>query len=157
MAEVITHWPGTRPTPPAQFEYPWEQWNTLDENGHGDIWLATKGVDFPSSSTVLNFRSILYNRASRATKMRERDAPLVPRRVTVRSKRTGETRETIRRRPDFRPLKVKVQIVSEELVAFQFYDSAEMPPEPEVINTATTRRRPLHKAVTRRTYELAGV
>lgn len=153
MAEVITHWPGTRPTPAATFEYPWSQWGTLDSNGHGDIWLATKGIDFPATSSSLNFRGILYNRANRVTKIRKRDAPLVPKRVRIKS--TGQ--EVVRRRPDYRPLRVKVQIVSEDLVAFQFYDSAEPPPEPEFLATAVPRkRRPLHKPVTRRTYELAG-
>lgn len=159
MAEVIEGWPGSRPTPPATFEYPWEQWATLDENGHGDIWLAARGVDFPASSSSLKFRGILYNRAQRVTKMRERDAPITLRRVTVRNTRTGETREKVKRVPDFKPLRVRVQVVSEELVAFQFYDSPEPPPEPEAVSLTVPRKRrvKLHQPVTRRTYEKVGV
>lgn len=146
MAEVIESWPGSRPTPAATFEYPWDQWATLDENGHGDIWLAARGVDFPASSSSLNFRGILYNRASRVTKVRRRDAPVKVMRVRGTNK--------VRRVPDFSPLKVKVQVVSNELVAFQFYDSPEPPPEPVTNQVVVPRkRRPLHKPVTRRTLE----
>lgn len=151
MAEVIESWPGTRPTPPATFEYPWDQWTALDGNGHGDIWLASRGVDFPARATVLNFRSTLYNRAARVSKMRKRDAPLKVMRVRGTNK--------VRRVPDFRPLRVKAQIVSDELLAFQFYDSEEPPPIPEPVTFAVPKKRRvrLHQPVTRRTYEKVGV
>lgn len=150
MAEVINYWPGSRGGRPATFEYPWEQWATLDDNGHGDVWLASRGVDFPAHTTTVNFRSALYNRAQRVSKMRERDAPVRVMRVKGTNK--------VRRVPDYRPLRVKVQVVSEELVAFQFYDSPEPPmvpeePEAQVVPKTRRVRQPLHAPVVRRTYE----
>lgn len=148
MAEVITHWPEPRETPAATFEYPWDRWARLDENGHGDIWLATRGIDFPATSTVARFRGILVNRAQRVTKMRERDAPLRVMRVKGTNK--------VRRVPDFSPLRVKTRTVSDEILAFQFYDSPEPPAEPEVVDVAVPdrrRRKPLHRHVTRRVLE----
>lgn len=158
MAEVITSWPKPKPTAPAQFVYPWEQWARLDENGVGDIWLAEQGVDFPEDMVPVRFRAVLYNRANRETNKREKNAPLIPKRVTLRNKRTGDTRETVRRVPDFLPLRVKVVIVSPELIAFQFFQGYEAPPVPEAIEVAIPqRRRPIHSARNRRTLEMAGV
>lgn len=157
MAEVALHWPQPRQMDPPAFIYPWEQWASLDENGHGDIWLAQRGVDWPDNMPPVRFRSVLYNRATRETKKRERDAPLVVKRVTVRSRRTGEIREKVKRVPDFRPLRVKVVIASDEVIAFQFYDSPEPPPEPPMPAIVPKRRQPLHRAVNRRTIERVPV
>lgn len=147
MAEVIQSWPSARCPAPAQFEYPWEQWATLDENGHGDIWLASRGVDFPARMTTSGFRSSLYSRAQRMSKAREKNAP-------VRVMRVKSTNK-VRRVPDYRPLKIKIRVVSDELIAFQFYDSPEPPPEPmNPMDVVPTRRRvPIHKPVVRRIYE----
>lgn len=142
MAEVLDYWPGLRKRPPATFKYPWDQWMDLDENGHGDIWLAELGIDWPANSSGPRFRSILYNRAQRETNARKKNAPLVPKRVRVRSKATGEIRETVRMVPDFRSMSVKVKMVSETQVAFQFYDSDEPPPEPSANKVAIPTRRP---------------
>ncbi|QEQ93644.1 hypothetical protein SEA_ZUKO_66 [Streptomyces phage Zuko] len=152
MAEVIHTWPGARSPAPAQFEYPWEQWATLDENGHGDIWLATRGVDFPARMTAAGFRASLYSRAQRMSKMRKKNAP-------VRVMRVKGT-DKVRRIPDYKPLRIKIQVVSDELVAFQFYDSPEPPPTPttdEVVPTKRRVREPLHRPVVRRTYERVKV
>lgn len=148
MAEVIHTWPGPRQAAPAQFEYPWEQWATLDENGHGDIWLASRGVDFPARMTTAGFRTSLYSRAQRMTKQREKHAPLKLMRVKGTNK--------VRRVPDYRPIRIKVQVISDELIAFQFYDSPEPPPIPtadEVVPKKRRVRQPLHAPVVRRTYE----
>lgn len=153
MAEIINAWPPPKGVAAAQFVYPWRDWCNLDENGHGDIWLAEQGVDFPEDMVPANFRGVLYNRANRVTKIREKEAPLVPKRVTVRSKVTGQTRETIRRVPDFSPMKVKVVIVSPEQVAFQFYDSPEPPPPPALVTAFPRRRKPLHQRRNRRVLE----
>lgn len=153
MAEVIDHWPEVRKTAPAAFEYPWDQWGTLDENGHGDIWLAERGIDFPAGTQAQRFQAVLYNRAHRVTAKRKKSAPLVLKRVTVRNKRTGEISEKVKKVPSFKPFKVKVRIVSDDKIAFQFYDSPEPPPAPETLRVAVPRRKPIHKAVTRRTIE----
>lgn len=152
MAEVIDHWPGSRTAAPATFEYPWEQWADLDENGHGDIWLCSRGVDFPGRMTTAAFRTHLYNRANRMTKNRAKNAPLKVMRVRGTDK--------VRRVPDFKVLKVKIQVVSEELIAFQFYDSPEPPPAnpaPATIVVPRKRRVNLRQPVVRRTYEKVGV
>jgi hypothetical protein len=83
--------------------------------------------------------------------MRKRDAPLKVMRVRGTNK--------VRRVQDFRPLRVKAQIVSDELLAFQFYDSEEPPPIPEPVTFAVPKKRRvrLHQPVTRRTYEKVGV
>lgn len=151
MAEVIDTWPGPRVPAAAQFEYPWEQWALLDRNGHGDIWLASRGVDFPARMTTSNFRASLYSRAQRMTRTREKNAPLKVMRVRGTNK--------VRRVPDFKVLRVKVQVVSDELVAFQFYDSEEPPPTPMSPTEVMPKKRRvrLHQPVTRRTYEKVGV
>jgi hypothetical protein len=149
MAEVLTHWPELRKKRPAAFTYPWAQWIDLDENGHGDIWLAEQGIDFPETSSAVRFRAALYDRAQVLTRQRKKKAPLVVKRVRVKS--TGE--EKVRRVPDFTTLKVKVKMISDSQVAFQFYEGDEPPPEPPVQRVAIPRRKPVHRAVTRRTIE----
>lgn len=152
MAEVIPSWPKPKPMGPAQFAYPWEHWANLDESGHGDIWLAQQGVDFPEDMVPVRFRAVLYNRATRETKKRERDAPMTLKRVTVRSRTTGEIREKVKRVPDFLPLRVKAVIVSPELIAFQFYEGYESPPEPTEV-AIPRRRKPIHQHRNRRVLE----
>lgn len=141
MAEVLSYWPELRKKPPASFRYPWDQWMDLDENGHGDIWLAELGIDWPANSSGPRFRSILYNRATRETNQRKKNAPLVPKRVRIKS--TGQ--ETVRRIPDYKPMSVKVKMVSDTQVAFQFYDSDEPPPEPPIVKVAVPTRRPIRQ------------
>jgi hypothetical protein len=148
MAEVLTHWPVPQALPQAQFVYPWSQWGRLDENGHGDIWLCEQGIDFPEDMPPVRFRSIIYDRARRETRKRQKNAPQVIKRVHTASG------DRVKKVADFRTLRVKVIIVSTEQVAFQFYDSDEAPPIPEVIEVAIPRRRkPLHRIANRRQLE----
>jgi len=154
MAEVIDHWPSSRKPAAQQFVYPWDQWATLDDQGVGDIWLATQGIDFPASMSPLRFRGALYNRCDRATNKRIKAAPMVLKRVTVRNTRTGVVSEKVKKVPDYRILRVKAKVVSDEQVAFQFYDCPESPPEPEVTRVVVPqRRKPLRQPVTRRVLE----
>lgn len=134
MAEVIDYWPETRQRGDKRFRYPWDRWMELDENGHGDIWLAELGIDFPEDSNVWHFRSALYTRSQAVTRSRKKKAPL----VLMRSKTTGK----VVRMPKFKPIRVSVRIVSETQVAFQFFDSAEPPPEPKTIKTAVPTLHP---------------
>lgn len=145
MAEVLTHWPALRKAKPAVFKYPWDQWTDLDENGHGDIWLADQGIDFPESSSVIRFRASLYDRAQRVTRQRKKNAPTVLKPVTMRVKGTDELVTRMKRVHQYTVLKVKVKMVSDTQVAFQFYEGDEPPAEPEVIRVAIPRRRPLRQ------------
>ncbi len=146
MAEVLDHWPQGRTMNAATFQYPWEIWATLDENGHGDIWLATAGIDFPAIHDASRFRATLYNRAQRVTKIREKNAPLVNKRVRIRQ--TGQV--TVRPVRDFKVLRVTVKVVADNPVAFQFFDSPEPPPAPQAASPQVSRRKTIHKHVTRR-------
>lgn len=140
MAEVMDFWPNTRKPPAQQFHYPWDQWMALDENGHGDIWLATLGIDWAPGSNVANFKNTLYTRAVSVNKRRQKKAPMRVMRVKGTDK--------VKRVPYFRALRVKTCIVSETQVAFQFYDSPEPPPPPPVTNkVAVPRRHNLHGRV----------
>lgn len=141
MAEVLDHWPELRKRRSASFNYPWDQWIDLDENGHGDIWLAEQGIDFPAHSSAVRFRQLLYDRSQVLTRKRKKEAPLVVKRFRVKS--TGE--EKVRRVPDFVSLHVKVKMVSDTRVAFQFYEGDEPPPEPEVKRVAIPRRKPIRQ------------
>jgi hypothetical protein len=150
MAEVIDHWPNGRKRQPQRFFYPWDQWMDVDENGHGDIWLATAGIDFPAESNASRFRSILYDRANNVNRQRRDRAP-------VRVMRIRGT-DKVRRVLDYTPIKVKAKIVSDSQIAFQFYEGDEAPPEPEVTRVAVPKRRtPIRQAVTRRTLEKASI
>lgn len=139
MAEVIDYWPASRRPAPQQFTYPWEQWTALDENGHGDIWLAQMGIDWADGSHVANFKNTVYTRVASMNKRRERDAP-------VRVMRVKGT-DKVRRVPDYQPLRVKFRVVSDTQVAFQFYIGDEPPPEPVRSKVAVPRRKPLHRRV----------
>lgn len=141
MAEVLNYWPELRKKRPATFTYPWDQWADLDENGHGDIWLAELGIDFPAHSSVVRFRQLLYDRGQSITRKRKKEAPLVLKRVRIKS--TGQ--ETVRKVPDFKTMRVKVKMVSETQVAFQFYDSPEPPPEPPIVRVAVPARKPIRQ------------
>ena len=148
MAEVIEHWPSSRKPEVATFEYPWDQWMDLDGNGHGDIWLATIGIDFPVTSSPSRMRSLMKNRAARVTTMREKKAPETLKPVKVKNTRTGEISTRVKRVKDFKPIRVKVMVVSDTQVAFQFYDSPEPPPEPQVVRQAVPKRRqPMRRRV----------
>lgn len=155
MAEVIKSWPLAKGVSSAQFVYPWAQWARLDENGHGDIWLAEQAVDFPADMVAANFRGVLYNRALRETNKRKKTAPMVLKPVKMRNTRTGEITEKVKRVQDFRPIRVKVVIVSAETIAFQFYDSEEPPPIPAATEVSVPRRRPIHTKKNRRVLEYA--
>lgn len=138
MAEVIDHWPGLRERGEKRFRYPWDQWIDLDEGGLGDIWLASLGIDFPEDSNVWHFRSTLYTRAQALTRQRKKRAPTKLMRVKGTNK--------VRRVPDYVSLRVKVKIVSDTQVAFQFYEGDEVPAEPEVTRVAVpVRRQPLRQ------------
>lgn len=149
MAEVITYWPDPKGQPAAQFIYPWAMWTRLDENGHGDIWLCEQGVDFPAEMAPVRFRSVLYNRANRETVKRKKDAP----QRLVRVPSTDGGPDKVRKVLDFKPLRVKVVTVSLEQVAFQFFDSAELPPPPSPSAVAIPRRRQLHRVTNQRRLE----
>lgn len=142
MAEVLSYWPELRKrNHDNKFSYPWAQWTDLDSNGHGDIWLADQGIDWPSHHRADRFRMTLYDRAQYVTRQRKKKAPMVPKRVRLKS--TGQ--ETIRRVPDFTPLKVKVKMVSDTQIAFQFYEGDEPPPEPTAGKIAVPRRTPMRR------------
>lgn len=141
MAEVIDYWPESRRPAEKQFAYPWDQWMALDENGHGDIWLASLGVDWASTSNVANFRATIYTRTQSVNRRRKRDAPL----KLMRVKGTNQ----VKRVPDFTQLRVKFTVVSDTQVAFQFYEGD----EPPAVTQAPTRlavpkrRPPLHAQI----------
>ena len=118
MAEVIDYWPQRKPTQEAQMVYPWEHWTKLDQNGAGDIWLAELGIDFPATHTVMRFRVTLYKRAQVITKQRRAKA----------TKALMVSGDSVSMQPVYKPMKVRVVIVSETQVAFQFYEGDE-PPE----------------------------
>ncbi len=145
MAEVLTHWPELRKSRPAVFKYPWDQWTDLDENGHGDIWLAELGIDFPETSSVVRFRASLYDRAQRVTRQRKKNAKTVLKPVAMRNKRTGEIIQKVKPVAQYTVLKVKVKMVSDTQVAFQFYEGDEPPAEPPVQRVAIPRRRPIRR------------
>ena len=147
MAEVLTYWPELRKKRPAMFNYPWTQWMDLDENGHGDIWLAEQGIDWPAHHGADRFRMTLYDRAQNITRQRKKNAPMVVKPVTMRNKRTGELVQRVKRVEDYQILRVKVKMVSDTQVAFQFYEGEEPPPEPEVTKVAipTPRRKPIRR------------
>ena len=147
MAEVIKYWPAPRPQTAAQFFYPWDVWTALDDNGHGDIWLTEQGVDFPLEATAYMFRSLLYNRCNRITAKRKRDAPL----KLMRVKGTDKVKKV----PVFKPMHVKIRVVSDTTVAFQFYDSEVPPTPPPPPTRSIPRRQPLHARV--RTSEIQRV
>jgi len=135
MAEVIDYWPQRRPTAEAQMVYPWEHWTKTDENGHGDIWLAELGIDFPAIHTPWRFRTTLYKRAQVMTKQRKAKATKA---LMVKGGKVSME-------PVYTKLSVRVQIVSETQVAFQFYEGEEPPETPQgkaVI--PTVRRKNLH-------------
>ena len=118
MAEVIDYWPQRRPTAETQMVYPWDHWMLMDKNGHGDIWLAELGIDFPSIHTPWRFRTTLQKRAMVVTNRRKKEARQA---LMVKGK-------TVTFQPDYVPVRVRVQIVSETQVAFQFYEG-DTPPE----------------------------
>ena len=152
MAEIIGSWPAPKGVSTAQFVYPWSEWSHLDQDGLGDIWLAQQGIDFPDDMVAANFRAVLYNRANRETRKRERDAPQVLRPVKMRNTRTGEISTKVKRVPDFLPIRVKVVIVAAETIAFQFYEGDTPPPEP-VVAAIPRRRKPIHQHRNRRVLE----
>jgi hypothetical protein len=139
MAEVIDYWPSSRKPAPQQFTYPWAQWTALDDEGHGDIWLAQMGIDWAEGSHVANFKNTVYTRLASINKKREKNAP-------VRVMRVKGT-DTVRRVSDYQPLRVKFRVVSDTQVAFQFYTGDEAPPEPTVRRVAVPRRKPIHQRV----------
>lgn len=124
MAEVINNWPPQKPKRAYdnQFRYPWGQWTAVDADGIGDIWLAEQGVDWPIDATAMRFRSNLATHAKAKTAQRKKKAPLVLKVV--------EGYKRPRRVPDYKTLRVKVVIVSDSQVAFQFYEGDEPPAEP---------------------------
>lgn len=140
VAEVLAHWPPARVRESAVFMYPWDQWMALDENGHGDIWLAAQGTDFPPEMTAQFFKDSLHGRVYRENAKRKKRAP----EKMVRNPETGR----MEKRLVYRTLRVKVRIVSRKAVAFQFYDSPTPPPEPPATKVAVPTRRPLHARVT---------
>jgi hypothetical protein len=117
MAEVIDYWPDRKPTQEAQMVYPWEHWTKLDEKGAGDIWLAELGIDFPATHTVMRFRVTLYKRAQVVTKQRRAKAKKA---LVVKG-------GSVSMEPIYDQLKVRVVIVSETQVAFQFFEGDEPP------------------------------
>lgn len=125
MAEVIRYWPKVRSKPPREMVYPWEDW--MD----GNIWLCEQGVDFPKGQHPINFRNTLYTKASLVSKARRLEL---------------ESRTVRKRSIRFLPTHVKVRIISDEQVAFQFYVGHEAPEEPEVIKAAVPRPHPTKKA-----------
>lgn len=150
MAEVLAYWPQRKSFTTHEYYYPWEQWAALDENGHGDIWLAVQGVDYPADMPPYNFRSILWSRVKSERKKRLANQKFELRRVRLKS--TGE--ETVRRVSNYRRFHLKIVIVSAESVAFQFYDSPEPPPMPTAQeNTALRKRKPMFEYKNRRVLE----
>lgn len=150
MAEVVEYWPERRATSMREYFYPWDQWTALDEKGHGDIWVAHQGIDYPSYMAPGAFRSILWSRLNSIRAKRKRDEKMVLKRVRLKS--TGE--ETMRRVSNYRHMRIKVVVVTEESVAFQFYDSKTEPPEPPVPAKHTrTQRNPLFEYKNRRVLE----
>lgn len=151
MAEVLDYWPETRQAGEKRFRYPWDQWAALDENGHGDIWLAELGIDFPEDQHVLNFRNNLYTRAKSITRARKKKAPLVLKAVDGK----------VQKVPDFTALHVSVKIVSDTQVAFQFFEG-DPPPIPKRNRVAVPtrmpnqRRKSMHRRVTTSTIQKVG-
>jgi len=135
MAEVIDYWPQRRPQAEAQMVYPWEHWMKLDENGHGDIWLAELGIDFPSIHTPWRFRVTLQKRALAITHRRKKEATKA---LMVKGGKVSME-------PVYEPVRVRVQIVSETQVAFQFYEGEEPPEVPQgKAVVPRVRRKNLH-------------
>lgn len=120
MAEVIRYWPrAKKPRAVKEMSYPWEDW--MD----GNIWLCQQGVDFPKGQHPINFRNTLYTRASLTSKARLEA-------LQAKTKRPQSIR--------FLPTHVKVRIISDSQVAFQFYEGHEPPEEPQ-IKAAVPRRK----------------
>lgn len=144
MAEVINNWPPQKPkrSYDKQFRYPWDQWTAVDADGIGDIWLAEQGIDWPIDATAMRFRSNLATRAKAVTAQRKKKAKTVLKAVDGR----------MRRVLDFKALRVKVVIVSDSQVAFQFYEGDEVPDEPVAGKVAVpvVKRKNLHAPRTTR-------
>lgn len=151
MAEVIDHWPPLYLPPNREYFYPWDQWTALDENGHGDIWLATAGIDYPQMMSPQSFKSLLWTRSTRINRKRRAEAGTELRVVQAK---TGE--RTVQPVSTYRKMCLKTVIVSLESVAFQYYDSTEPPPDPNTSLVAIPtrkRRKPLHRHRVRRVLE----
>jgi hypothetical protein len=135
VAEVIDYWPGRKPTSEAQMAYPWEHWARLDSKGHGDIWLAELGIDFPATHTTMRFRVTLQKRAIAITHKRKKEATKA---LMVKDGKVSME-------PVYKVVRVRVQIVSETQVAFQFYEG-DTPPEVKQGKAAIprVRRKNLH-------------
>src|SRR3546814_17292884 len=114
----------------------------LDEDGIGDIWLAEQGIDWPADANAMRFRSNLTTRAKSVSNSRKNRARYVLKRVST------PDGEKVRKVLDFQPLRVKVRLVSEHQVAFQFYNGTEPPADPEAISvhvpTTGTHTKPPH-------------
>lgn len=138
MAEVINNWPPQKPkrSYDKQFRYPWEQWTAVDADGIGDIWLAEQGIDWPIDATAMRFRSNLTTRAKNITSQRKKKAKTVLKPVN------GKVQRVL----DYVALRVKVVIVSDSQVAFQFYEGDELPDEPQAGRVAVpvVKRKNLH-------------
>jgi len=131
MAEVLDYWPKSRKPAAQSMKYPWLQWMDMDDAGVGDIWLATLGIDWPETSNVANFRNILYTRAAQVNKRRQRDAPRALKAVDGKVRKVSTAVK----------FNVKIRVVSDTQIAFQFYNGDEQPPEPRTVETAIPVRR----------------
>jgi hypothetical protein len=120
MARVVEAWPEKRVLPEPSYSYPWDNWTD------GSIWLADVGVDFPNHTSA--FKATLFNYAQRITKMRQRK---------IDERLAGKT---VRRPIKAEALKVKVRIVSDTQLAFQFYNEHNPPAAVEEVISATPKR-----------------